>query len=100
MQNNKNILKTEVEEKMRKLFFSTPVITRFFERASNSELESLKKLLDDEAEARTVDRRARFIKTANLLEFRLKKVGILLQILWNFYCKKTRIKSISHFPPR
>lgn len=66
MQNSeKNALKTEVEEKMRKMFFSQPVINRYFETATQKELIAMENLLDDEQEVRRVARRARYIKTAN-----------------------------------
>lgn len=58
-------LQKKVEEKMRKMFFSTPVINRYFERTGLKELENMKILLDDEAEVRTVARRSRLIKAAN-----------------------------------
>ena len=61
----KNALKTVVEEKMRKMFFSQPVINRYFDSVSQKELISMNTLLDDEQEVRRVSRRARYIKTAN-----------------------------------
>lgn len=44
----KNALKTVVEEKMRKMFFSQPVINRYFESVSQKELISMNTLLADE----------------------------------------------------
>lgn len=58
-------LKIAIEEKMRKMFFSQPVINRFVETATPKELESMQKLLDDEQQVRKVARRARYIKSAN-----------------------------------
>jgi DNA replication protein DnaC len=58
-------LRNIVEEKMRKMFFSQPVINRFFETATPRDIEAMEKILDDEQEVRRIARRARYIKTAN-----------------------------------
>ena len=61
----RNELQSAVEEKMRKMFFSQPVINRYFETASFADIEKMNCLLDDEQEVRRIARRARYIKTAN-----------------------------------
>ena len=66
MQNSENNeLRAAVEDKMRKMFFSQPVINRYFETASSADIEKMNDLLDDEQNVRRVARRARYIKTAN-----------------------------------
>ena len=43
----RNELQSAVEEKMRKMFFSQPVINRYFETASFADIEKMNCLLDD-----------------------------------------------------
>jgi len=64
-QSDKKEIQTEVEEMMRKMFFSQPVINRYMEKISLKELENMRNLLSDEQNVRTVSRRARFIKSAS-----------------------------------
>lgn len=64
MRTDKKELKLEITEKMRKMFFSAPVINKYLAESSVSEIASLNQLLDAEQELRTVSRRARYIKNA------------------------------------
>jgi len=65
MTTDKNELKTAVELKLKKMFFSAPVINNYMQRVSLNELKSVEQLLDEEQQMRTVARRARFLKSAN-----------------------------------
>ena len=64
-QSERKEMQLKVEEKMRKMFFSQPVINRYMENATVRDIENINRLLDDEQEVRTVTRRARYIKSAN-----------------------------------
>lgn len=65
MTTDKNELKAAVEMKLKKMFFSTPVINNYMQRVSLNELKSIEQLLDEEQQMRTVARRAKFLKSAN-----------------------------------
>lgn len=64
MKTEKRILSEQVSIMLRKMFFSYPVIEKYLEKVSYSELLSISKLLSDEQEARTIARRQRYIRGA------------------------------------
>jgi DNA replication protein DnaC len=61
---SKKELKTEVHELSRRMFFSKSTLSKHLPGATIGELQFLKSLLKSEQKARTLSRRARYVKSA------------------------------------
>jgi DNA replication protein DnaC len=64
MRVSKKVLNSEVQKLSRRMFFSNATLHTHLPSASIAELQFLKKLLVTEQEKRTINRRARYIKSA------------------------------------